>query len=83
VRDKAGDREVVLTRPKEGTPSPAKAKELAVDVMTRSITIKMMLSGSQGLAMRAMMGLPGMDFGDELRGKANDLVESLDAWEKK
>jgi hypothetical protein len=43
----------------------------------------MMLNDSQGKVMLAMMGLPDVDFGDEIKRKADELVESLDAWEQK
>ncbi|KXX79824.1 hypothetical protein MMYC01_203302 [Madurella mycetomatis] len=63
----------------EGTPDPRKAEELWTDVMTRSMTINMMMTDR---AMLMLMGLPDVDFGDEVKGKASAVVEALEAGDR-
>lgn len=47
--------------------------------MTRSMTIDMMMANR---AMLALMGLPDVDFGDEVKGKASAVVEALKAGDR-
>ncbi|KAK3944230.1 hypothetical protein QBC46DRAFT_252280 [Diplogelasinospora grovesii] len=55
-------------------PSPDKAKESMIDVITRSHTVEMMLTGPPGMIM--MMGLQPVEFGEEIKAKSAAVMEA-------
>ncbi|KAM7199061.1 hypothetical protein V8F20_005879 [Naviculisporaceae sp. PSN 640] len=62
------------------TPAPEKIREHMEDVFTRSLTIKFMVTDPPARLM--MMGLLPIDFGDNIKGKAEAMVDSFDGIEE-
>lgn len=62
-----------------GRPSPEKAKEHMNDVLTRSITIYLMIKPATTKILLDQMGLPVIEFGSEIQAKAEALAEIVKA----
>ncbi|KAK4043283.1 hypothetical protein C8A01DRAFT_13181 [Parachaetomium inaequale] len=65
----------------KGTPDPAQAWEHFSDAGCRCTLIELMLC-HPNRAMMAAMGLQDMDFGEELKGKAREVVEAVKGLER-
>ncbi|AEO69580.1 2f8e56ec-aae2-453b-bf8e-d34814733133 [Thermothielavioides terrestris] len=60
---------------REGTPNPAKAKEVMTDVAQRSVMLDLLVSSPNPMMMM-IMGLEDVDFGDEIKRKAAAVAEA-------